>query len=159
MIFFTSERRAYIMVTPVIVANNFIKRALSEEIALSPLKLQKLVYFLYKDYLKETNTELFNERFETWKYGPVVPSLYSEFMSFGDSSINQYARDSQGKTFFVKEEGDFKKSITKVWKNYKAFSGSALSNLTHQEGTAWSLACDRKDKFLDTREIMDEREL
>ena len=147
------------MVTPVIVANNFIKRALSEDVPLSPLKLQKMIYFLYKEYLQKTGSEIFNERFETWKYGPVIPSLYFEFMSFGNHSINEYAKDSQGKIFFVKEEGDFEEAISKVWKKYKAFTGSSLSALTHQEGTAWSKACDRKDNFLNKEDIKSEREL
>ena len=147
------------MVTPVIVANNIIKKALAEDIPLSPLKLQKLVYFLYKEYLQATGETLFNERFETWRYGPVLPSLYFEFMSFGNQSISHYAADSQGKIFFVKEEGEFKKAISKVWKKYKTFTGATLSNLTHQEGTAWSLACERKENFLSVEEIKDERDL
>ncbi|MBR6647500.1 MAG: DUF4065 domain-containing protein, partial [Clostridia bacterium] len=71
------------MITPVIVANNFIARALNENVPLTPMKLQKLIYFLYKEYLKTTGERLFTESFEVWQYGPVIASVYDEFKGFG----------------------------------------------------------------------------
>lgn len=156
---FKKKRKGFFMITSVIVANNFIKKAINEGISLSPLKLQKLVYFLYKDYLQKTGNDLFNERFETWRYGPVLPSLYSEFMSFGSAPIDKFAKDSQDKIYMVKEKGIFKECISGVWTKYKDYSGIALSNLTHQEGTAWSLANDKRENFLNKEDIRNEREL
>ena len=84
------------MITAVYVANNFLRRGKADEIEITPLKLQKLIYFLYKDYLKRTNDMLFSEPFETWTLGPVVPSVYAEFSSYGKNAIQTYAKDSQG---------------------------------------------------------------
>ncbi|WP_458258308.1 Panacea domain-containing protein [Spiroplasma endosymbiont of Dactylopius coccus] len=42
---------------------------------IQPVKLQKILYFLYLDYLKENNEKLFDEEFEAI-YGPVVTKVF-----------------------------------------------------------------------------------
>ncbi len=150
------KRRVFTLITPTVVANNFIKKAQSEDIDVTPLKLQKLVYFLYKSYLKKTGRPLFSERFETWTYGPVVPSIYSEFSSYGNSPIKTYAQDSQGNTYMVEEKGTFSECIDEIWRNYKGMTGEALSALTHLPNTAWSIANNNKQQFLDEKDIFNE---
>lgn len=53
------------MITALDVANTFLARAKKEKIDISPMKLQKLIYILYKNYLKETkkNYSLINLKF------------------------------------------------------------------------------------------------
>jgi uncharacterized phage-associated protein len=153
---FFEKRRGFVLIAPVIVANNFIKRAKDEDISVTPLKLQKLVYFLYREYLIKTGESLFTERFETWKYGPVLPSIYSEFNSYGDDSIKTYSKDSQGKSFSVNETGIFKTCIDSVWEKYKFNTGLQLSNMTHEPGTAWSKAKDAHSPYLKDEDIMNE---
>lgn len=147
----------FFLITPVNVANNILKRAFVEEISITPLKLQKLVYFLYRSYLIETNCELFNERFEAWTYGPVVPSIYSEFRYYGSKSIDNFARDSQGNAYSVREEGIFKECLDDIWENYKNYSGKELSRLTHKDGTAWSKAKQNRCLYLEKEDIKHER--
>lgn len=144
------------MIVPVNIANNFIRRGKCEDISITPLKLQKLIYFLYKDYLKTTNKILFTEPFETWSLGPVVPSVYAEFSSYGKRPIETYAKDSQGNSYLVSEEGTFKQCLDRTWNRYKEFSGIELSNKTHEPGTAWSKATSTKSRFLSVEDIKDE---
>lgn len=153
------RRERIFLITPVFVANNFLKRGRAENVAITPLKLQKLVYFLYREYYKRTDELLFSERFETWKYGPVVPSIYAEFSSYGNNEIKSYATDSRGKCFVVTEDGVFKESIDKVWAIYGGHSGEVLSALTHKEGTAWTKAKDAQKKYLNLDDIKKEEEL
>ena len=42
------------------VANTFIFLGIQEHINISPVKLQKLTYFLYNEYLRKTGDKLFN---------------------------------------------------------------------------------------------------
>ena len=153
------RRRGCFVISPVYVANNFIQRGKQEGIDITPLKLQKLVYFLYKKYLQLTGEQLFSERFETWKYGPVVPSIYAEFGTYGDNSIKSFAQDSQGNSFVVVEKGVFGEAIDSVWEMYKGYSGIALSELTHLNNTAWSKAKKAERQYLDDEEIRCEEEL
>lgn len=40
------------------------------------LKLQKIMFFTYVDYYRKYNEELlFEDQFEAWVYGPVIPEL------------------------------------------------------------------------------------
>lgn len=153
------DKEVIFVVTPVIVANNFIYRAIEEHKDITPLKLQKLIYFLFKEYLQKTGRELFGERFETWKYGPVLPSVYYEFASFGRNSITKFARDSQNIVQIVTEEGVFKDALDSVWMRYKDFSGEALSEKTHTSGSAWAIACNNKSMYLKTEDIKNEQVL
>lgn len=41
-----------------------------------PVKLQKILYFLYLDYLKQYDEKLFEDKFEAWVYGPVLRRVY-----------------------------------------------------------------------------------
>ncbi len=154
-----SKKEVFILISPVATANNFIRKSNEEDIPITPLKMQKLVYFLYKNYLQTTDEKLFSERFETWKYGPVVPSIYAEFSSYKHNPIKNYGQDSQGKCYAVKEVGIFKTCFDKVWERYKNYSAEQLSNLTHSVGTAWSKAKDNKQQYLNDEDIKSEPEL
>ena len=46
---------------------------------LSPLKLQKLLYYCQAWHYTIFNKELFDEKIEAWAHGPVVPSQYKRF--------------------------------------------------------------------------------
>jgi len=61
------------------VANYFLDLGLRESIPITPLKLQKLVYFAHGWYLGFTGEPLLNEGIQAWEYGPVIPSLYHDF--------------------------------------------------------------------------------
>ncbi len=58
------------MVTALNVGNSILARAFTENIDITPMKLQKMIYFVYRGYLKETKIPLFNERFEVWTCRP-----------------------------------------------------------------------------------------
>ena len=76
-----------------VVCNNILKRAFSESVAVSPMKLQKLLYFVSCEYVKATGNDLFSEDFGVWQYGPVLPTVYDEFKSFKSTPINKYATE------------------------------------------------------------------
>ena len=68
------------MVPALVLANNFIVEAQNGNIKnLTPMKLQKLMYFTYGRYAAQTGRQLFSENFQAWQYGPVLSSVYQEF--------------------------------------------------------------------------------
>nr|DAM47976.1 MAG TPA: hypothetical protein [Caudoviricetes sp.] len=140
------------------VANTFILLGFEENIKISPMKLQKLTYFLYKEYLQSTGLPLFSEPFEKWQYGPVLPSLYYEFNSFGANPITRFARNAKGQAEIIDLEfsNNLSNAVKKVWKIYKNYSAIELSALTHQKDTAWDKTENIK---LSDEDIKNEREL
>ena len=59
----------------------------SEEFDVTPLKLQKLLYYCQGYALALTGKPLFPEPIEAWKYGPVVACVYQEYKDFKDGRI------------------------------------------------------------------------
>lgn len=147
------------MVSTQIVANTFLYYGFEECIKISPMKLQKLIYFLFKQYAQKTNQQLFSEQFETWRYGPVLPSVYYEFSSFGSAPITKFARDAQGKVHIlnVSSSKELNEAWSIVWNKYKYCSGSELSGITHQPGSAWSKAKDKQQPVLSYEDIINEQ--
>ena len=120
------------MLSTQIIANTILMLAFEEKISVTPMKLQRLIYFIYKDFLKTTETNLFNEKFETWKYGPVLLSIYYEFGGFKSKPIDKFARDANGNVIVIdlNYDSQINESILKNWNKYKRLNGIELSKLT-----------------------------
>src|ERR1700722_6456220 len=130
------------------VANEFLALAKDDGKQLSPMQLQKLVYFAYGWYLAITGERLLDERVEAWQWGPVVPSLYSEFKRYGSCPITEFARKAVvggvgGISYqpyrVMSDRPDHDRIamqiIRKIWEIYGRFSASQLSSMTHAPGT------------------------
>lgn len=129
-------------ISTIAVANTFILKSAEENIPLTPMKLQRLIYLLYKQYYQKTGTKLFTECFEKWKYGAVLPSVHYCFRDFGANPITKFARNAYG-SVEVAELGhgtDICRIFTEVWEKYRNFSPVYLSDIICRENTAWSRA-------------------
>lgn len=124
------------------------------------MKLQKLMYFFFREYAKKSNEKLFSEQFETWKYGPVLPSIYYEFQGYGKNKIEKFARDAQGHVKILAFDNNqfLKTSFYEIWGRYKYYSGPELSLITHRPNTAWSKAKEKKQMTLDYKDILADEE-
>lgn len=128
------------------VANEFIFLA-GEDRTLSPMKLQKLVYFAHGWFLSITGKPLIKEEIQAWQFGPVIPSLYRELKRYGNEAVNEPLRQLDPATFRMEtpridkskgEEALFALNVIhKVWDTYGDRSAIQLSNVTHMEGTPW----------------------
>ena len=124
------------------VANCFLQYDFaSEGPSISPLKLQKLVYFMHGWHLAVTGTPVIKEYFEAWRYGPVNEKLYHIFKGFGNNPITKYAKtwdvDKQ-KAFIVNSNNKEFYTLFKVIVNkYTPFSALQLSTFTHLPETPW----------------------
>jgi len=144
------------MLSPLVYANNFIKRAIERDEQLSPMKLQKLLYFLYARYSYRTNQPLFADNFEKWQYGPALSEVYTAFQSFGANNINRFHRDSDGEVNIASESHkEFMECFDEVWGRFGWKSGIELSNLTHTEGSAWCRVQD-EGAFLKLEDIKED---
>ena len=128
------------------VANAFIKKAKKGKLkALTPMKLQKLLFFAQSWYLARKGKPLLDDSFSRWPYGPVIPSLYHEFKEYGASAITGYGGhviEREGE--YVRVQPIVSDASTETWAFideiidvYGAYSGSQLSAITHESGTAW----------------------
>lgn len=140
------------------VANEFLHLAKDEGRGVTPMQLLKLVYFAHGWYLALADVPLVDERVQAWKYGPVIPSVYHEFKSFGNEPINEFATEwktvqKDGRLGFKVEEPRIpdcdeapRNLIRRVWEVYKRYSAIQLSRMTHEPGTPWAETANREIK-------------
>lgn len=136
--------------SPVLVSNNILKRAFAEGVDVSPMKLQKILYFAASEYGKKARKPLLTEAFQVWKYGPVVRSVYDEYKSFGGSPIRAYSKDAEGKARIVNEAmyPELEAVLNNVWQKTRDRSAVELSRITHLPGAAWTNAWNIGHSYL-----------
>jgi uncharacterized phage-associated protein len=146
---------------PEAIANYFIAMPVPPT-DLTPMKIQKLVYFSHGWNLAIKGDPLIDEHIQAWEYGPVVERLYHALKTHGDRpviepilslkagssssvAIEQYAPSLADEP----ESRAFTEALlNKVRKNYGELTAAQLSRMTHQEGTPWDLIRKQFPSFL-----------
>lgn len=122
------------------VANEFLELGGD---GITPMKLQKLVYYAHAWSLALFNEPLIKDRIEAWRYGPVIPTLYEEFKEFRGNPITRKALelDLQGRKIeaAIPETDTRSKSLVrKVWGILGKLTPIQLSNMSHSPNEPWS---------------------
>jgi uncharacterized phage-associated protein len=127
------------------IANHILWRANRDAKDISPLKLQKMMYFLHGWYLAITGDSLIDEGFIRWQYGPVVPSVYHALKDYRSLPIDDYIKQYHAQSddfvpLFVdtKVLPKFNEILERVWSQYSEFSATQLSSMSHEAGGPWS---------------------
>ncbi|MGB3515575.1 MAG: type II toxin-antitoxin system antitoxin SocA domain-containing protein [Elainellaceae cyanobacterium] len=107
------------------IADYFISIANETGSFISNLKLQKLVYYAQAWHIALYDSPLFEEDFEAWVHGPVIPSLYKEYKSFGWQPIFKDAAPELS--------NDVCQFLDEVAEEYFACDAYELEQMTHAE--------------------------
>lgn len=141
----------------VAIANAFLDRAKLDDHGISPMKIQKLIYFAHAWMLALSDQPLIKEPIKAWKFGPVIDTVYHEFKNFGSRDITNYGtqiisgeRTPSATTFggyyevplVAEEDKDVNALINRIWELYGDMSAVELSSLTHEPGTPWHNTLD-----------------
>lgn len=137
-----------------IAANFFLKKGKEEKIAISLMKLLKLVFIGHGwclVALKNDEGILNGEKVEAWKFGPVIPSLYHEFKHFKNNPIRDWSETtvSEGTNNFdteivfisspgVENRIKIEEILSYVWTAYQNYDAWELSEETHEPDTPWA---------------------
>lgn len=70
-------------------ANHILAVAYENNLSVSNLQLQKVMYFAMRDRKDDYRllVKIYDEPFYVWRYGPTVPKIYRRFRVYGASSI------------------------------------------------------------------------
>jgi uncharacterized phage-associated protein len=106
-------------------------------LALTNLKLQKLLYLAHGLMLARHGRPLVNETFKAWKYGPVLESLYHRIKVFGTDAMS--ADDPFIKPWpeLPADAADARRAIVDVLAQFGRMSSSGLVNLSHAPQGPW----------------------
>lgn len=87
------------------------------------MKMHKLMYFVQRESLMNTQQTLFDEPFYGWKYGPVLKSVRREYKK----GVNLFGEVENTVPDYVKE------LVSSVLERYGSLSSWKLSELSHAE--------------------------
>ncbi len=116
----------------VALAKYIVSYCSSKRKPISNLKLQKMLYFMWIDYYKETKTPLFTEAICAWQLGPVIPEVYYEFCSYAGMSITR----TTAKVALPSGEISI---INRLIERYIDISARSLVERSHRANGPWAL--------------------
>lgn len=130
---------------PVLVADYLIANAPGP---LTPLQVIKMAYIAHGYSLAILGEPLVEEAVEAWRYGPVIPSVYSSAKKYGGGKITELLysgvrTDDEGGVERAKEFARDHVSprqraiLDGVLEAYGKFTGIELTDMTHVDGSPW----------------------
>ena len=127
------------MLSPSDIAKYFLIRTEEDGNLISPLRMQKLVYFAYVSYLLKNKGKdrLFEEKIEAWPAGPVIPSLYRELKKYGSMPIDAKSYvDITKEKLLEKCSKEVLELLDRVYEACEQFTAFQLMLVSHKE-RAW----------------------
>lgn len=134
---FTAEELANYICKRYFIANDGRKE-------ISPIKLQKSLYFLFalwgafvrrnienKDYVEESIESceyLFLDKFQAWAYGPVIPSIFKKYKN-GELEY----KDADCDKIFLGKESIIKETIDELLDELFEVSDFKLVTISHED--------------------------
>ncbi len=118
----------------------------------SPLLLQKLLYFTQGISLAAYNRPMFDEECEAWVHGPVYPKVYNLFKDFKFNPIedDRFALIDQRDEALSEEDVYI---LDMIINTFGIYSGKTLERITHKE-TPWQNARRGYEDTIPSHEII-----
>lgn len=109
-------------------AKYILNHPMSESVNISPLKLQKLLYYVKVWSIIDNKPNVIASRFVKWTYGPVNTAVYHEYKKYGSNPIPKN-KD------FPKDllSDDEKLTVDFILENYLPIDAISLSLMSHKE--------------------------
>lgn len=98
----------------------------------TPLALQKLLYFSEGVNYALNNKQLITDKLEAWQHGPVYPIIYRKYKHFGYKPIDDGIACFQGCTVSLLSEDELK-AIDLVIETFGLYSPKVLEKITHDQ--------------------------
>jgi uncharacterized phage-associated protein len=108
------------------LANYIIGKYGDEYQDITPLKLQKLLYYVKVWTLVDEDPKI-KENFYSWKHGPVNTEIYHMYKKHKSEPIFDYDKETYSNSF------SGKKTIAFILENYLEFDAISLSVMSHNE--------------------------
>lgn len=131
------------------IANLILDIAAERGISLTPLSLQKILYFCQGWWLARYDKPLIAQSFQAWQYGPVIKVVYDAFKHLGAQPIEtraEYMDFAAGSISTKRANVDAAglELLVSVVAYYGRASAFALVELTHEPDGPWDMAATQK---------------
>ena len=123
------------------IANWFVSKGQESGKHFSIMELLKLVYISHGWHLEVFGQPLIRNRIEAWKFGPVIPDVYSAFRPQGVTVKQPVALSS------APLPPQVEKLLEEVMAIYGKMPAFKLSDITHEAGGPWDITTVNKGFF------------
>ena len=131
-----------------------VRYLLMQTSEITPLALQKILYFAQGFQKAFTDAFMFEEDCEAWVHGPVYRNVYEKYRSYGFNPIEEKELSFEN----INLTEDEKELLNHVVLYFGCYSGKILENMTHSE-EPWRAArrglkdWENSDRIIDKEEI------
>jgi len=131
---------------PRIAANAILTRAAYENLPVTHIALQKLLYFAHGLFLLRHRKPLVSGYFEAWTFGPVHPAVYAAFKASGGDPISFKAHRKDLRTGELLELPELndpaaRRVINQTLGAYGDLTAGQLVRLSHARDGPWEMVC------------------
>lgn len=117
------------MYTAINLSKYIVTKCAADNMPISNLQLQKILYYIQKDYLRRDSIA-FAEEIEAWQFGPVVPIVYYQFCGFGAMPITNLYTDAS-------LSPEDKSIIDEIVEEKRVLDPWIMVEETHKKNGAW----------------------
>lgn len=111
------------------VAEVVIRYIRKRELSVTPLKLQKMLYYVqgvgYKNNLK-----VIKDNFVAWDYGPVIKKIYAKYKAYDSSEL---VADENADLSKLEQDDGFMAVVNQAISEYGVYDGLFLMKKSHDE--------------------------
>lgn len=122
------------------VADFLIDLYMDSEDPMTNIRLNKFLYFIQGWHLAIFDKPIFEEDFQAWKKGPVIPMIYHNYKN--QMPIQEILNSGYMENLSDEEIG----LIVDVARKYQGYSNQALVGMTHFNGSPWKQVY-REDEY------------
>lgn len=130
-----------------------VAKYILSQVKCTHLKLEKLVYLCYADYLCEKGKKLFQDKIYAFSLGPVVESVYKEYKGYAKTLTSEIKKKdingkkvdempSKSRILFARSGIEKINSIMSTIDKYGKYSASDLVDITHKQNAPWEKVYD-----------------
>lgn len=121
---------ANVKYTALNIAKYMVMKCANENQPISNLQLQKILFYIQKEYIIN-DSRLFDDLFEAWQFGPVIPKVYYSFCEFGSMPIVPIV------PYKITIDSEVRQTIDPIIESKRELYPWDLVNETHKPGGAW----------------------
>lgn len=116
------------------LAKYIVVKCIKDKHPISNLQLQKILYYIQREFLQKLGKPAFTESIEAWPFGPVVPDVYYYFCGAGAMRIGVCDEPIEEIQSMPEE---YRLMIDSIIENKRGLNPWDMVSETHKPGGAW----------------------
>lgn len=116
------------------LAKYIVVKCIKDGYPISNLQLQKILYYIQREFLHRFDRPAFTESIEAWPFGPVVPDVYYYFCGAGAMRIGVCSAPTDE---MWSMSGDDRRIIDSIIESKRVLNPWDMVSETHKPGGAW----------------------